>query len=64
VDLNLGCGMDFKASRVLRTRGVRIILFTGYDNAMLPDDLRREVLVQKPMQVENVIDVVASVCGR
>jgi len=56
--------MDFKASRVLRTRGVRIILFTGYDNAMLPDDLRSEVLVQKPMQVENVIDVVASVCGR
>lgn len=64
LDLNLGEGADFAAARRIRARGVRIVFLSGYDSAVVPDDLRKERFVQKPAQMRAVVEVVASVCGR
>jgi DNA-binding NarL/FixJ family response regulator len=64
LDLNLQDGIDFEPARTLRARGVHVIFLTGYDKALLPDDLRNAGFVQKPVRFEHMVEAVASACGR
>ena len=48
VDINLGNGPAFQTARALRNHGIPFIFMTGYDAAIVPEDLRDAVLIQKP----------------
>jgi DNA-binding response OmpR family regulator len=64
VDLNLGAGLDFGPARALRALGVPLVLFSGYDEAVLPADFRGELFLQKPIHMPSIVDSVAQICGR
>jgi len=64
LDVDLGSGPDFETARTLKSRGVPLVFFTGYDMDVVPADLRHERFVEKPVFMAAIIDIVASACGR
>lgn len=48
VDINLGYGPAFQTARALRDQGIPFVFTTGYDAAIIPEDLQDVALVQKP----------------
>ena len=64
VDVDLGLGPDFETARALKSRGVPLVFFTGYDMDVVPADLRQERFVEKPVCMAAIVDVVALACGR
>jgi FixJ family two-component response regulator len=64
LDVDLGSGPDFEPARALKKRGVPLIFFTGYDLAVVPADLRNERILEKPVFMGAIVDIVALACGR
>lgn len=60
VDINLGRGPSFDFARLLADRGVPFVFVTGYDAAVLPDDLAHRPRLQKPVRDR---DLVAALAG-
>lgn len=62
VDINLGDGLDFGPARAFRAQGVPVVLFSGYDEAVIPADFREAQFLQKPIHMPMIASMVAKVC--
>lgn len=64
VDINLGNGPTFEPARALRAAGVTVILATGYDPSIIPEDLQGAIYLQKPIDPRQLIRAVVGACMR
>jgi DNA-binding LytR/AlgR family response regulator len=60
LDINLGAGADFALARLMATRGVPLVLLTGYDEKSIPNDLRRAAHLRKPTEAWRIVAAVKS----
>jgi DNA-binding response OmpR family regulator len=60
VDINLGYGPDFELAWQLTDRRVPFIFATGYDEKIIPADLRQALVLQKPFVPQDLIAAVRS----
>lgn len=63
VDINLGTGPSFDFARLLAERGVPFIFVTGYDEAVIPEDLSAAPRVEKPIRERDLVAAVSRVAG-
>jgi DNA-binding response OmpR family regulator len=63
LDLNLGTGPSFVTARVLKMRGVPMVLVTGYDESIIPVDLAGTPCLQKPVSSARLIAAVTDLLG-
>ena len=61
IDINLGLGPAFDLARHLDMVGLPLLITTGYDRKMLPDDLKRVVRLEKPFGSDELISAAAGV---
>lgn len=59
VDINLGRGPSFDFARLLAGRGVPFVFVTGYDAAVVPDDLAQRPRLQKPIRDRDLLAALA-----
>ncbi|WP_161992693.1 response regulator [Aureimonas leprariae] len=55
LDINLGSETSFPVAKALKSRGIRVVFVTGYDDWMLPDDLTDVPIYRKPADPDNVV---------
>jgi DNA-binding LytR/AlgR family response regulator len=60
LDINLGAGADFALARVMASRGVPLVLLTGYDEKAIPTDLWRAAHLSKPAEAWRIVATVKS----
>jgi len=58
LDINLKSQFVFELAEELRERGVPPIFATGYDSSFLPDSLRHEPCLQKPIDARELVRLV------
>ena len=61
IDINLGSGPAFDLARHLDMVGLPFLIATGYDQAVVPDDLKRVVRLEKPFRSDELISAAARV---
>lgn len=54
IDINLGHGLSFDFARQLKQRDIPFVFLTGYDAAMLPDDLAGSDYLTKPADAARI----------
>lgn len=59
VDINLGAGLSFDFARELKAREIPFVFLTGYDAAMLPDDLAGSSYLTKPADAARIMAALA-----
>jgi DNA-binding NtrC family response regulator len=59
VDINLGLGPSFDFAQALEDRGIPFVFVTGYDAAVIPDELSHIERVEKPIRDRDFIAAVA-----
>jgi DNA-binding response OmpR family regulator len=59
IDINLGHGLSFDFARALKGQGIPFVFLTGYDAAMLPDDLAGSGYLTKPANAARIIAALA-----
>lgn len=59
IDLNLGGGPRFEVAKMLKTRGVPFVFFTGYDPDVIPPDMSDVVRLQKPLPLREIVEAVS-----
>ena len=62
LDINLRGRMAFEVATELRGRGIPTIFATGYDAAMIPDELADAVRLEKPVDLAALCRAVESAC--
>lgn len=60
IDINLGHGLSFDFARALKAQGIPFVFLTGYDAAMLPDDLAGSGYLTKPADAARIMAALAS----
>ena len=60
IDVNLGRGLSFDFARDLRRNQIPFVFLTGYDAAMLPEDLAGSAYISKPANRTNIVAGLAS----
>ena len=63
LDINLGNGPVFDLARYLDLTNLPFLFATGYDQAVLPDDLKAVVRLEKPFRPAELISAAVSVHG-
>lgn len=63
VDINLGKGPGFDLARALADRGVKFVFVTGYDAAMVPDELSHVPRLEKPIRERDLIAAMTELVG-
>lgn len=63
IDINLGHGLSFDFARELKARAIPFVFLTGYDAAMLPDDLAGSPYLSKPADSVRIVNALAGVAG-
>lgn len=63
IDINLGHGLSFDFARALQAQGIPFVFLTGYDAAMLPDDLAGNGYLTKPADAARIMDALARAAG-
>ena len=63
IDINLGHGLSFDFARALKAQGIPFVFLTGYDAAMLPDDLAGNGYLTKPADAARIMDALARAAG-
>ena len=63
VDMNLRGSFAHGVAEKLGTRGVPLIIATGYDRATLPESLRAVPWVDKPFAPREVVDRLFRICA-
>lgn len=58
VDINLGRGANFAPAKALLARGIPVIVMTGYDLEIIPEDLGASQILQKPTTSEAIVAAV------
>ena len=61
IDINLGNGPAFDLARHLGSAKLPFLFATGYDQAVVPDDLKAVVRLEKPFLPAELISAAASV---
>lgn len=61
IDINLGGGPAFELARYLESAKLPFLFATGYDQAVVPDDLKAIVHLEKPFRPAALISAAASV---
>ncbi len=61
IDINLGSGPAFDLARHLDSVKLPFLIATGYDQAVVPDDLKSVVRLEKPFRPVELISAAASV---
>lgn len=61
IDINLGFGPVFDLARHLDSVRLPFLFATGYDQAVVPDDLKTVVRLEKPFHSADMISAAASV---
>ena len=61
IDINLGSGPAFDLARHLHSTRLPFLFATGYDQAVVPDDLIAVVRLEKPFRAADLIRAAASV---
>lgn len=64
IDINLGHGLSFDFARELKARAIPFVFLTGYDAAMLPDDLAGSDYLTKPADAARIMAALASASRR
>jgi DNA-binding response OmpR family regulator len=64
LDINLGQGPCFALARELRERGVPFVFTTGYDRAVIPAEFADVPRLEKPVEINRVLGVLAAELGR
>lgn len=59
IDINLGQGLSFDFARQLRAKGIPFVFLTGYDSAILPEDLANATCISKPADGARVLALLA-----
>jgi CheY-like chemotaxis protein len=59
IDINLGYGLSFDFARELKAKGIPFVFLTGYDAAMLPDDLAGSAYLSKPADGARIVAMLA-----
>lgn len=63
IDINLGHGLSFDFARELKAHAIPFVFLTGYDAAMLPDDLSGSAYLSKPADSARIIKALTSQTG-
>ncbi|WP_073975017.1 response regulator [Erythrobacter donghaensis] len=63
IDINLGQGLSFDFARALKAQGIPFVFLTGYDAAMLPDDLAGNGYLTKPADAARIMAALARAAG-
>ena len=61
IDINLGSGPSFDFARHLDTVGLPFLIASGYDQAIVPDDLKGIVRLEKPYSSNELTSAAARV---
>ena len=61
LDINLGCGPVFDLARHLHSTKLPFLFATGYDQAVVPDDLSSVVRLEKPFRPAQLVSAAAGV---
>ncbi len=64
VDINLGAGPSFALAGLLRERGVPFVFITGYDEGVIPAEFLDVKRLQKPVELQRVVDFLAATLRR
>jgi DNA-binding response OmpR family regulator len=59
IDVNLGQELSFDFARKLRDQGIPFVFLTGYDAAILPEDLVGSAWISKPAAGAQVLALLA-----
>lgn len=59
IDINLGHGLSLDFARDLKARAIPFVFLTGYDAAMLPEDLADSAYLSKPADATRIVFAVA-----
>ncbi len=59
IDINLGSGPAFDLARHLHSTKLPFLIATGYDQAVVPDDLKAVVRLEKPFRPAELISAAA-----
>lgn len=62
LDVGLADGPSFSLAESLADRGIPFAFLTGYDIDDVPSHLRDHPVITKPMQLDNLVDVVQKLC--
>lgn len=63
IDLNLGGGPSFVLARALRERDIPILVVSGYDEGVVPDDLCNLAWLDKPIDGDALLQAVKQAVG-
>lgn len=63
IDINLGRSLSLDFARELRTQAIPFAFLTGYDAAILPDDLAGSPYLSKPAEIGRVVGTLASLAS-
>lgn len=63
IDINLGHGLSFDFARALKAQAIPFVFLTGYDAAMLPDDLAGSDYLTKPADPARIMAALARAVG-
>lgn len=64
IDINLGYGLSFDFARSLKAQGTPFVFLTGYDSAMLPEDLTGSPYLSKPADAARIVATIMQLTGR
>ena len=60
IDINLSHGLSFDFARELKGRGIPFVFLTGYDAAILPNDLAGSGYLTKPADAARIMAALAN----
>jgi CheY-like chemotaxis protein len=63
IDINLGHGLSFDFARTLKAQAIPFVFLTGYDAAMLPEDLAGSAYLSKPADASRIVTTLAAMAG-
>lgn len=64
IDINLGQGHSLDFARELNAAAIPFAFLTGYDAAVLPEDLASSPCISKPADLAKVIGALARIAGK
>lgn len=63
VDVNLQGASSDAVVALLETKGIDVLIISGYDQRQVPEQMRNKKLLQKPLDPEKLIAVIANLHG-
>ena len=64
LDVNLGEGPSFVTARMLKKQRVPFVFLTGYGREVLPEGFGDVELLEKPVEIRELLDAVLRACAK